>query len=90
MFLIMTLLLTIGCLAVSISCLRALPLFAQRFIVGKPLLSFAFNFALSALIAMFIGAGMASGAANLLASIIFAVYCLTYHQNVYLPRKTEN
>lgn len=40
----------------------------------SPFLSFAFNFGLSLGIAWFFGEGMVSGAANLIASILFTIY----------------
>lgn len=86
--LIIAVVLTICCLAVSVSALRAMPMFIQRIIVRCAPIAFVFNFLLSTLITMFIGAGMTSGAGNLLGSIAFAIYCITYHKKVYIPRRS--
>jgi len=84
MFLIMALILTIGCVATSIYALKALPMFLKKIVVHNPAFAFAFNFGISLLITMLIGSGMTSGLANLTASIIFSIYCtFWYRKQVY-------
>ena len=45
-----------------------------KLVESNALFSFAYNFAISFIITMFIGAGMIAGAANLIASVIFVGY----------------
>lgn len=86
MTLIIINILTIGCVVVSITLLRALPIFLQKLIVSSSIISFAFNFGCSTLLTMFIGAGMMAGAGNLLGSIVFAIYAMTYHKKIFIPK----
>ena len=78
----MLIILVIGCLALTISLYEVFrksppPLrWIARLIELNPLFSFAFNFAVSFVLTMFIGVGMVAGAANLVASIIFPFYSM--------------
>jgi hypothetical protein len=75
--------LTVGCLALSIGFYRVLPweikIFRLRIPMRKlirkhKLIGVVLNFALSKIITSFIGAGMASGFANLVGSLLFGIY----------------
>jgi hypothetical protein len=82
MFIGMLIVLTAGCLMLTVSLYEVfrkspMPLsMIAKLIEMNPLISFAFNFAVSFVLTLFIGVGMVAGAANLTASIIFAIYVI--------------
>lgn len=82
MFITMTFILTVGCLALTIGIYTMArnsrgPLsLVAKLIHLSPLFAFIFNLAVSFLLTQFIGVGMAAGAANLIASIIFPLYVM--------------